>query len=99
ADAGVEIAGMPSIQTPAVNERGMSGKPSLLNSIFLILFFCFIIYMFIKHPRLLILLLMMNMMGGGRRSGWSGGGGFSGGGSFGGGGGGGFGGGGSSGGW
>lgn len=99
ADAGVEIAGMPSIQIPVANGRGRLGKPSLLNSVFLILFFCFIIYMFIRHPRLMMLFIMMNMMSGGRRSGWGSGGGFSGGGSFGGGGGGGFGGGGSSGGW
>ena len=98
-DAGVEIAGMPSIQTPAANEREMTGNPSLVKTIFLIFFFCFIIYMFIRHPKLMMLFIMMNMMSGGRRSGWGGGGGFSGGGSFGGGGGGGFGGGGSSGGW
>ena len=101
ADAGVEITGMPHLESrpayPYRNEK--QGKPSLLGMIFTILFFIGLIYLFVKHPRLLILLLMMNMMGGGRRSGWSGGGGFSGGGSFGGGGGGGFGGGGSSGGW
>lgn len=99
ADAGVEITGMPSIQSPAAYGSGRAGKPSLVNFIFLIIFFCFIIYMFIKHPRLMLLFILMNMMGGGRRSGWSGGGGSSGSGSFGGGGGGGFGGGGSSGGW
>ncbi len=96
-DAGVEITGMPIIQSPAAYGNGRAGKPSLVNFIFLILFLCFIIYMFIKHPKLMLLFIMMNMMSGGRRSGWGGGGG--GGGSFGGGGGGGFGGGGSSGGW
>ena len=96
ADAGVEIKGMPKL-------RGRSGgaqrrEPTLLGTIFSVLFFIGLIYLFIKHPRLFMLLLMMNMMGGGRRSGWSGGGGF-GGGSFGGGGGGGFGGGGGGGSW
>lgn len=101
-EAGVEIAGMPKLRTQSSYPEGRSAskKPTLLGSIFTILFFIGLIYMFIKHPRLLLLLLAMNMMGGGRRSGWGGGGGFGGGGgSFGGGGGGGFGGGGSSGGW
>ncbi len=101
-DAGVEISGMPKLRTgsPDPEGRSLGKKPTLLGSIFTILFFLGLIYMFIKHPRLLLLLLAMNMMGGGRRSGWGGGGGFGGGGgSFGGGGGGGFGGGGSSGGW
>ncbi len=88
AEAGVEIAGMPKMRiTP-----GRSGRAP--NKILSILFFIGLIYMFIKHPRLLMLLLVSNMLGGGRRDGWGGGGG-----SFGGGGGGGFGGGGSSGGW
>jgi uncharacterized protein len=100
AEAGVEITGMPKLRSRSVSPSGRSGqrKPTLLGKIFSILFFIGLIYMLIKHPRLLLLLLMMNMMGGGRRSGWSSGGGF-GGGSFGGGGGGGFGGGGASGGW
>lgn len=100
-DAGVEIAGMPKLRTrsPYPHGRTERKKPTLLGSIFSILFFIVLIYLFIKHPRLLIFLLMMNMLGGGRRSGWGGGGGFGGGGSFGGGGGGGFGGGGASGGW
>jgi len=95
-DAGVEITGMPKLRARSTGSRGR--KPTLLGSIFSILFFIGIIYMFIKHPRLMMLFLVMNMLGGGRRSGWSGGGGFGGGG-FGGGGGGGFGGGGASGGW
>ncbi|UCH44352.1 MAG: TPM domain-containing protein [Nitrospiraceae bacterium] len=96
-DAGVEITGMPKLRSrSAYSER--KGKPTLLGSILSILFLIGIIYMFIKHPRLMMLFLVMNMLGGGRRSGWSGGGGFGGGG-FGGGGGGGFGGGGASGGW
>lgn len=101
-DAGVEISGMPKIRarSPYADSRTSGKKPTLLGSIFTILFFIVLIYLFIKHPRLLLLLLAMNMMGGGRRNGWGGGGGFGGGGgSFGGGGGGGFGGGGSSGGW
>jgi len=99
-DAGVEITGMPRYRAPAgyPGTRVDRGKPSLFGAIFTILLFIGLIYMFIRHPRLLLFLLMMNMLGGGRRSGWGGGGGF-GGGSFGGGGGGGFGGGGASGGW
>jgi uncharacterized protein len=99
-DAGVEIAGMPKLQTREGyrSSGGKRKKPGILGSIFSILFIIAMIYMFIKHPRLFLLLLMMNMLGGGRRSGWGGGGGF-GGGSFGGGGGGGFGGGGAGGGW
>jgi uncharacterized protein len=99
-DAGVEIAGMPILETRKGyrSYRGQGKKPGIFGSIFSILFFIALIYMFIRHPRLLLFLLMMNMLGGGRRSGWGGGGGF-GGGSFGGGGGGGFGGGGAGGGW
>ena len=98
-EAGVEITGMPKLRSGTGSRRSMEKrKPTLLGTIFSVLFFIGIIYMFIKHPRLLMLLLVMNMMGGGRRGGWSSGGGF-GGGSFGGGGGGGFGGGGASGGW
>ncbi len=98
AEAGVEITGMPKLRSRTSDRGTQKRKPTLLGKIFSILFFIGLIYLFIKHPRLLLLLLMMNMMGGGRRSGWSSGGGF-GGGSFGGGGGGGFGGGGASGGW
>jgi uncharacterized protein len=98
ADAGVEITGMPKLRRQFPSGRAEFKKPSLVNSIFGILVLIGLIYMFIKHPRLLLLLLMANMMGGGRRGG--GGGGFGGGGgSFGGGGGGGFGGGGASGSW
>jgi uncharacterized protein len=93
-EAGVEITGMPKLRSSTVSPRRMrQEKPTLMKTIFSILFFIGLIYMFIKHPRLLMLLLVMNMMGGGRRSGWSSGGGFGGGG------GGGFGGGGASGGW
>jgi uncharacterized protein len=100
ADAGVEITGMPKIGARGMGQGVRGKKPSLLSGILGILFFIGLIYMFIKHPRLLLLLLMANMMGGGRRDGWSGGSGFGGGGgSFGGGGGGGFGGGGASGSW
>jgi uncharacterized protein len=101
-EEGVEISGMPQLRfrtTPpyaSVEHR----RPSILGGIFTILFFIGLVYLFIKHPRLLLLLLMFSFMGGGRRSGWGGGGGFGGGfGGFGGGGGGGFGGGGASGGW
>lgn len=97
-EAGVQITGMPEMRTrsPYAAERSMRRKPTILGSIFTILFVIGLIYMFIRHPRLFLFLLMMNMLGGGRRGGWGGGGGFGGGGfgSFGGGGGGGFGGGG-----
>jgi len=100
ADAGVEITGMPQIGVRGMGQGVRGKKPTLFSGILGILFFIGLIYMFIRHPRLLLLLLMANMMGGGRRGGWSGGGGFGGGGgSFGGGGGGGFGGGGASGRW
>jgi uncharacterized protein len=104
ADAGVEITGMQKYRTPSFpRNRITSGRHSLFGVVFIILFFIGVIYLFIRHPRLLLFLLMMNMMGGGRRGGWSSGGGFGGGGfgggGFGGGGGGGFGGGGASGGW
>ncbi|RJQ14392.1 MAG: TPM domain-containing protein [Nitrospiraceae bacterium] len=100
-DAGVEITGMPKLRMRSYPSGSPErGKPSVLNMIFVIFFFAGLVYLFIKHPRLLLFLLVMNMMGGGRRGGWGGGGGFGGGGgSFGGGGGGGFGGGGSSGSW
>jgi len=98
-DAGVEISGMPRMQTRSSSPETRR-KPTLLGGIFSVLFFIALIYLFIKHPKLMLFLLMANMLGGGRRSGWGGGGGFGGGGgSFGGGGGGGFGGGGASGGW
>jgi uncharacterized protein len=99
-DAGVKITGMPQLGVRSMDQGVRRQPASLASKILGILFFIGLIYMFIKHPRLLLLLLMANMMGGGRRGGWGGGGGFGGGGgSFGGGGGGGFGGGGASGGW
>jgi len=96
-DAEIEISGMPTLRSrPTSPYRTMERrKPTVLRTIFTILFFIGLIYLFIKHPRLLLFFLMFSMMGGGRRSGWGGGGG----GGFGGGGGGGFGGGGASGGW
>ncbi|MBI4844744.1 MAG: TPM domain-containing protein [Nitrospirae bacterium] len=93
-DAGIEITGMPDVRMPAAGRKRIDPVSSAFSLIFLI----FIIYMFIRHPRLLLLFIMMNTLGGGRRSGWGGGGGFSGGGGFGGGSGG-FGGGGASGRW
>ncbi len=96
-DAGVKITGMPKLRTrsayPYTGTGTKRGKPTVAGTIFGILFIIGLIYLFIKHPRLLIFLLMMNILGGGRRGGWGGGGGFGGGG------GGGFGGGGASGGW
>jgi len=92
-NAGVEITGMQAVKQQSPS-RVTRGKPTLGSRILSILFIIGLIYMFIRHPRLLMLLIMMSMMGGGRRSGWGGGGG----GGFGGGGGG-FGGGGASGGW
>jgi uncharacterized protein len=99
-NAGVEIAGMPKLRGRSASpySRKRDRPPSLLGKILSVLFIIGLIYMFIRHPRLLLFFVMMSMLGGGRRSGWGGGGGF-GGGSFGGGGGGGFGGGGASGGW
>lgn len=96
-DAEIEISGMPTLRSrPTSPYRTKERrKPTVLRTIFTILFFIGLIYLFIKHPRLLLFFLMFSMMGGGRRSGWGGGGG----GGFGGGGGGGFGGGGASGGW
>jgi len=106
ADSGVEISGMPRLRAhTAYPYRMKRGKPSLLSSILSVLLLIGLIYMFIRHPRLLLFFLMMSMLGGGRRSGWGAGGFGSGGafgggfGSFGGGGGGGFGGGGATGGW
>jgi uncharacterized protein len=97
-DAGVEITGMPRLRTPSPYTTRRA-SPGILGIIFSILFFMALVYLFIKHPRLLLLMLMFSFLGGGRRSGWGGGGGFGGGlGSFGGGGGG-FGGGGATGGW
>jgi len=101
-DAGVKITGMPRLRTPSPYpyRSGTSKGPGILGIIFSILFFMTLVYLFIRHPRLLLLMLMFSFLGGGRRSGWGGGGGFGGGfGSFGGGGGGGFGGGGATGGW
>ncbi len=93
--AGVEISGMPQMRQLTSDGRVQRRKkPTLLGSIFTILFFIGLIYLFIRNPRLFMLFLMASMMGG-RRSG----GGWGGGGGFGGGGGGGFGGGGASGGW
>ncbi len=97
-DSAVEITGMPRLRTGGGDGGGRpAGKPGILGTIFSILFFVGLIYMFIRHPRMLILLFLFSGMGG-RRGHWGGGGGFGGGG-FGGGGGGGFGGGGASGGW
>ncbi len=102
-DAGVEIEGMPRVRgNQAYARRGEEGRePTLLGKIFSLIIPIILIYLFIRHPRLLLLLFFSNMMGGGRRGGWGGGGGFGGGGFGGGtfGGGGGFGGGGASGSW
>lgn len=99
-DSGVEITGMPRVtyqRRPAGRAAGEG--PGIIGTIFTILFFILLMYLFIKHPRLLIFFLLFSGMG--RRGSWGGGygGGGFGGGSFGGGGGGGFGGGGASGGW
>jgi uncharacterized protein len=105
-EQGVEITGMPRVTyQPRPAGRAAGEGPGLVGAVFSILFFIGLIYLFIRHPRLLIFLLLMS--GFGRRGSWGGGGfgggGFGGGGfgggSFGGGGGGGFGGGGASGGW
>ena len=94
---GVEITGMPKVKARGDRQAAKSKKGlGLCDAIILFAVFGVVIFLFIKHPRLLLLLLLSSSMGG-RRSGWSGGGGFGGG--FGGGGGGGFGGGGASGSW
>jgi uncharacterized protein len=99
-DSGVEITGMPRVRYQRRPGRGAEGEgPGIVGSIFAVLFFIALMYLFVKHPRLLIIFLLFSGMG--RRGSWGGGGfgGGFGGGSFGGGGGGGFGGGGASGGW
>jgi len=85
---GVQLTGNPRLyQQNSPRERSLASK------IFGMIFFIFMVFMFIKHPRLMILMLLMS-------SGGRGGGGGGGGGGFGGGfGGGGFGGGGASGSW
>ena len=94
---GVEISGMPKLETGINSERYPRGG-GILRTIFVLLFFLGAIILFIKNPRLFLFLLLASSLGGSRRGGWSSGGGFGGSGSFGGGGGG-FGGGGASGGW
>ena len=94
---GVEISGMPKLETGIKSERYPRGG-GILRTIFALLFFLGAIILFIKNPRLFLFLLLASSLGGSRRGGWSSGGGFGGSGSFGGGGGG-FGGGGASGGW
>lgn len=104
-EAGAKITGLPKLGARSAYpySKVKRGKPSLMGSILGIIFFIGLIYLFIRHPRLLLVLFLLNMLGGGRRGYWGSGGGFGGGGfgggSFGGGGGGGFGGGGASGGW
>ncbi len=87
-DAEIEISGMPTLRSRSTTPvRTMERrKPTGLSTIFTILLFIGLIYLFIKHPRLLLFFLMFSMIGGGRRSGWGGGGGGFGGGGFGGGG-------------
>jgi uncharacterized protein len=89
---GVEITGMPKLNTDIYTEGKEKGG-NILQKIFALLFLFGAIILFIKNPRLFLFLLLASTLGGGRRGGWSGGGGFGGGG------GGGFGGGGASGGW
>lgn len=101
-DAGVEITDLSKLRSPSPYpyRASRSERPGILGIIFSILFFMALVYLFIRHPRLLLLMLMFSFLGGGRRGGWGGGRGLGGGsGSFGGGGGGGFGGGGATGGW
>ena len=90
-DKGVEITGMPELDTSLYSQKKETGN-SFLRSIIAILFTAGAILLFIKNPRLFLFLLLASSLGGGRRGGWSSGGGFGGGG-------GGFGGGGASGGW
>ncbi|MBL7179173.1 MAG: TPM domain-containing protein [Pseudomonadota bacterium] len=98
ADAGVKIAGMPTMKR-RVEPLKQNQPRSLLHTVITTVFLLILLVMFIKHPRLFFLLFLFSSMG--RGGAWGGGGGFGRGGfgSFGGGGGGGFGGGGASGGW
>ncbi|MBE9528794.1 MAG: TPM domain-containing protein [Proteobacteria bacterium] len=92
-NAEVEITGFQEVRRRVPS--GAPKKPSLIGTIFTVLFIIGAIILFIKNPRLFMWIVFMMMMSGGRGRG----GGWSGGGGFGGGGGGGFGGGGASGGW
>jgi uncharacterized protein len=92
-NAEVEITGFKEVRSRV--PTGAPKKPTLLGTIFFVLFIVGAVILFIKNPRLFMWIVLMMMMSGGR----SRGGGWSGGGGFGGGGGGGFGGGGASGGW
>jgi uncharacterized protein len=85
---GVTIEGTPVLPRPATRERS---RPSPLGKVLGFLFFCLMVYLFIRNPTLFFLILLSGR-GGGR--GGFGGGGFGGGSGFGGFGGGGFGGGG-----
>lgn len=86
---GVQLTG-----NPRLYQRNSPQEQSVASKIIGLLFFIFVIFMFIKHPRLMLLLLLSSGgrggRGGGRSSGGFGGGGFGGGG---------FGGGGASGSW
>lgn len=94
---GVKISREPEINLR--QQERTKKEHRVFNIAISIFIFTLIIYLFIRHPRLLLLLLLGSS--GSRRGGWSGGGGFGGGGfgGFGGGGGGSFGGGGASGEW
>ncbi len=94
-NAEVEITGMDRARSAMPAGAGVRKKPSLISTIFTVIFIIGAIILFIKNPRLFMWIVLMMMMSGGRGRG----GGWSGGGGFGGGGGGGFGGGGASGGW
>ena len=84
-EADVKIAGMPRLKSRSSSyDRTRPQKPTLMGSIFSILFIIGLIYLFIKHPRLFIFLMLMTMSGGRSRGGWGGGGGFGGGGASGG---------------
>jgi uncharacterized protein len=55
-DAGVEITGMPKLSRPSYPSRGVQRKkPTLFSTLFSILFFIGLIYLFIRHPRLMLL--------------------------------------------
>jgi uncharacterized protein len=95
-DAGVEISGLPAVDTARATQKGKKTRGGV-GTIFSLLILVIMIILFIKNPRLFLTYLLISSMGG--RSGhWGGSGGGFGGGGFGGGGGG-FGGGGASGGW
>ena len=59
-DSGVEITGMPPLGRPQgrTGRTSVSREPTLAGVIFTILFAVFIVYMFIRHPRLMLMMIL-----------------------------------------